>query len=246
MKVSIITVALNSSKTLISTIESVNIQSYKNIEHILIDGESSDGTVDIFVQNALRNAVVKSESDEGIYDAMNKGLKLAQGDIVGFLNSDDSFMHENVVTEIVNGINKGFDLVHGNLVYVDQKDVIKRFWNSKGFRPENLRDSMSPAHPTLYCKKTILDSLNGFDTSYKIAGDIDFMIRALLVKNCSIYHINDTLIKMKLGGVSTLSIKSVITITTEVWRSFAENKIYFSRINYLYGKVKKIIKQSLL
>jgi glycosyltransferase involved in cell wall biosynthesis len=228
------------------TIDSVNNQSYSSIEHILIDGKSSDETVDIFKNFAKRDIKYLSEPDQGIYDAMNKGISIANGEIIGFLNSDDSFMHKEVIANIVNGFNKGYDLVHGNLIFVDDNGKEKRFWNSTGFKPEDFLKSMSPAHPTFYCKKSVADSLGGFDVDYEVAGDIDFMIRAVLLKNYSLFHIDDTLVKMKLGGVSTQSFKSLIVITSEVWKSFKKNNVSYSKGIYLIGKVKKAFKQIIL
>lgn len=246
MKVSIITVSYNSAETLVATIDSINNQSYRNIEHILIDGNSSDETLDIFKKNAKRDVKCLSEPDRGIYDAMNKGIKLAKGDIVGFLNSDDCLMHENVIEDIVQVFHKGYDLVHGNLIFVDNESNVKRFWNSTSFKPKDFLISMSPAHPTFYCKKSVLESLEGFDIDFKIAGDIDLMMRAILLKNHSLFHLNDTLVKMKLGGKSTQSLKSHVVITREVWKSFEKNKVSYNKAIYLIGKLKKAIKQIVL
>jgi glycosyltransferase involved in cell wall biosynthesis len=246
MKVSVITIAYNSAKTLGETIESVNSQSYSEIEHILIDGKSSDETINIFKHKAHRNAQWISEKDEGIYDAMNKGLKLASGDIIGFLNSDDSFMHKDVIATIVTAFKDGADIVHGNLVFINEKGKVRRVWNSESFQPSDFLKSNSPAHPTLYCKKSILKSLNGFDVNFKIAGDIDFMIRAVLVDKWELHFLNEYLVKMKLGGASTKSLKSLIVITLEVWKSFEKNNISYSKKRYLIGKLKKAIKQTLL
>lgn len=246
MKVSVITIAYNSAKTLGETIESVNSQSYNEIEHILVDGKSSDETIKIFKNKAQRNPQWISEEDEGIYDAMNKGLQLATGDVVGFLNSDDSFMHKNVVANIVTGFQDGADIVHGNLVFVNKKEKVRRVWNSDSFQPNDFLKSNSPAHPTLYCKRSILTSLQGFDVNFKIAGDIDFMIRALLVNNLKLHFLNQPLVKMKLGGASTKSLKSVVIITLEVWKSFEKNNISYSKKKYLIGKLKKAIKQTIL
>ena len=246
MKVSVITIAYNSADTIGETIESVNGQLYNEIEHILIDGNSSDETTKIFKNNARRNAKWISENDKGIYDAMNKGLKMATGDIVGFLNSDDSFIHPGVISNIVACFQQGADLVHGNLIFVNQKGKVRRVWNSEGFQPSDFLKSRSPAHPTFYCKKSALMSLQGFDVNFKIAGDIDFMIRAILVEELKLNFLNEPLVKMKLGGVSTKSLKSLAVITREVWKSFENNDISYSKTKYLIGKLNKAIKQTLL
>lgn len=244
MRVSIVTVSLNSSKTIKDCIDSVNSQNYPQIEHVLVDGGSLDSTVEKFQLYARRNPIFISERDKGIYDAMNKGIALCSGEIVGFLNSDDYFTSENVITDIVSSFKRGVDIVHGNLIFVDTNGKVKRRWDSSHFCSKDLLRSMSPCHPTVYCKKSLITELNGFDTSFKIAGDIDFFIRALLVKNSTLEHINDTLVTMRLGGLSTRSLKSVLLITLEVWASFEKNRIKFSRIKYIVGKFKKIINQT--
>lgn len=152
MKVSVITIAYNSAKTIGETIESVNGQSYSEIEHILIDGKSSDETINIFKHRAQRSAQFISEKDEGIYDAMNKGLKLATGDVIGFLNSDDSFMHKDVIANIVTGFQDGADLVHGNLVFINEKGKEKRVWNSESFQPSDFSNPILQ-HIQLYIVK---------------------------------------------------------------------------------------------
>ena len=243
MLVSIITVAYNSSETITETIRSVNMQTYRNIEHILIDGDSDDDTVKIFSENATRNVKCISSPDKGIYDAMNKGLGAAAGDIIGFLNSDDCFAHKNAITMIVDGFRNGVDIVHGNLVFLDRHGKIKRIWDSVNFIPQDFKKSMSPAHPTFYCKRDVFNALKGFDINYRIAGDVDFMMRAILVNRYRFQHVNDILVKMKLGGKSTRSLKSRFVITFEVWNSLDRNQIEFSYLGYIVGKLKKAIHQ---
>lgn len=243
MKVSIITVSYNSATTILETIESVNNQSYLDVEHILVDGGSTDSTLEVFQQRALREPSFISEKDDGIYDAMNKGLLLAKGEVVGFLNGDDSFVNSDIIERIVSQFRIGADFVHGNIVFINKDGRVKRVWNSMGFQPKDLLKSMSPAHPTLYCKRSIMLKLGGFDTSFRIAGDIEFMVRGLLLGHYKLHHINETFISMRLGGVSTSSFKSHVRITCEVWRAFKKNGVAYSKVEYILGKLTKALKQ---
>lgn len=243
MKVSIITVAWNSSETIRDTIDSVNKQDYNNIEHILIDGNSSDNTVEIFKSFSTVPNIISSETDSGIYDAMNQGLKIATGEVIGFLNSDDFFANSGVISSIVTAFEKEVDLVHGNIEFIDKNNQLKRVWDGSNFTNSDFAKSMSPAHPTLYCKRHVFDKLNGFNLNYKIASDIDFMIRALCIEKFKIQYLNKVFVRMRLGGISTNSIISHLVITREVRNSFRNNNLSFNLIKYLIYKGLKAIKQ---
>ena len=205
MKISIITVSFNSASTIRDTINSVQNQSYKNIEHIVVDGNSSDGTVDIIKE--YTNIKFISEPDDGIFYAMNKGVNLASGDVVGFLNSDDIFMDDKCVEEIARSftMKEEIDLVFGNILIVSQKDIYKtiRFNKPGKFKKGKLMKGWLPPHPTLYMKKKIFDNLNGFNTSFKIQADFEMMIRIFEKNDFKSFYIDKVLVRMRFGGAST-------------------------------------------
>ena len=172
--VSIVTVTYNSEKFIKNCVSSVNKQTYNNIEHVLVDGNSKDSTVELFKKNAFRNPIIVSESDKGIYDAMNKGIKLSKGDFIGFLNSDDYFSSSDSIEIIVQNLKKyNVDCVHGNVVFLSKKNKINRVWKSKDFLDGAFSKSWTPAHPTFYCKSSIYKKFGYYNTRYKIAADVD-------------------------------------------------------------------------
>lgn len=243
MKISIITVSFNSEKTISKCIESVNSQVYSNIEHILIDGNSSDSTLDIFKNLSKFSGPVISEPDKGIYDAMNKGIALSTGEIIGFLNSDDFFYSSKSLSLIAESFTNGVQCVYGNLLYLDENNNIKRNWISKNFKKGMFSKSWSPAHPTFYCLKSVYENYSGFNINYKIASDIDLMLRFLEVHKIKFKYINYYLVNMLEGGLSSNSILSTFIITKEVRDSHKENKIYFNLSVYIFSKIIKAIKQ---
>ena len=178
MKVSIITIAYNSSKTIAKTLRSVLDQKAKNIEHIIIDGKSSDNTLEICKKFPHLSKII-SEKDKGVYDAFNKGLKFATGEIIGFLNSDDTFYNEESLQNIINAFDPYTDCVYGNLEYINSNSVVVRKWKSKVFKAGAFKKAWMPAHPTFYCRKKIYDKLGWYKSSYKIAGDFELMLRFL-------------------------------------------------------------------
>ena len=226
MKVSIITVVLNNKETVKDAILSVGSQDYNDIEHIVIDGKSMDGTRSVIDKYRDRLAVVISESDNGIYDAMNKGLRLASGEIIGFLNSDDLYAHKNVISDVVSILSKmKVDAVFGDLVFVSSTDLnhIDRFYHSKNFRPKLLSKGIMPAHPTLFLRKTVYEKYGYFKTDYHIAADFEFAVRIFKDNNISYYYIPKIMVKMRTGGTSTKNLKSNWILNLEVLRACREN-----------------------
>jgi glycosyltransferase involved in cell wall biosynthesis len=243
MKISVITVTYNSEKTLLKCIESVNKQNYGNIEHILVDGGSLDSSVEMFKNSSLNKGTIISEPDKGIYDAMNKGVSVANGDIIGFLNSDDFFFSSNSLSIIAENFKPGIQCVYGNLLYVDKKLKIKRNWISNDFKPGIFSRSWSPAHPTFYCLNSVYKKHGYYRTDFKIAADVDLMLRFLEVCRVRSRFINDYLVVMLEGGVSSNSILSTLIITKEVKISHIKNGIYFNLLTYIYYKIKKGLNQ---
>jgi glycosyltransferase involved in cell wall biosynthesis len=230
LKVSIITVSYNSASTIKDTIESVASQTYDNIEYIVIDGNSKDETMDIVTSysNVIDNVV--SESDKGIYDAMNKGIQLATGDIVGILNSDDFYETKTVIEDIVEHFknNKSADVVFGDVVFVEPNDLKKvvRYYSSEKFKPFKLKFGWMPPHPATFIRKTVYDKHGLYKLGYKISADYEMFVRLLMVAKLPFSRINTVIVRMRSGGASTDGIQSSITLNKEIVKACRENGIY--------------------
>lgn len=226
MKVSIITVCYNSAKTIEDSIKSVLGQSYQNIEYIIIDGESKDKTLDIVNKYKSKIAKIISEPDKGIYDAMNKGLKLAIGDIVGILNSDDFYADENVIKDIVEGMeNNKADACWGDLIYVGQKDIseIKRIWKSSAYEFGKFQKGWMPPHPTFFVRRRAYEKYGYFNLDFKISADYELMLRLLEKNKVKYCYIPRILVKMRVGGESNKNIKNIIKANIESYKAWKIN-----------------------
>lgn len=222
MKFSIITVCLNSAATIRDTIESVLAQDYGSVEHIIVDGASRDGTMDVVSGYGKRIAKVVSEPDRGMYDSANKGLRLATGDVVGYLNSDDFYAAPDVLSTMAQAFARGdVDAVHGDLDFIDPGDTsrITRRFRSREFVPGDFKKGWHPAHPTFYVRREVLLEIGGFDESYRIASDIDIMMRVLEVRRARSTYIPRVLIKMREGGLSNGSLRRIWRANVECYRS---------------------------
>ena len=240
MKVSIITITYNAENTIFNSLNSVFSQSHKNIEHIIIDGGSKDNTLKTCKAFPHISKIV-SEPDKGVYDAFNKGLKLATGDIIGFLNADDVFFNENSVQEIVNAFsNNETDIVYGNLDYVNAEGKVIRNWISKPYEKGLIKKAWMPAHPTFYCKKEVYDRLGGYNDSFKIGGDFELCLRFLEVNKVPSIYLNKKLVKMLVGGISNSGLKSKWTIYKEELRALNINKVYVNPVIFFIYKLKKL------
>ena len=239
MKISVITISYNSSITIKHTLKSVQTQTHPNIEHIIVDGKSTDNTLQI-CNDFNHISKIISESDMGVYDAFNKGLKLASGEIIGFLNSDDVFYDKHSLKKISDKFDEQTDCVFANLDYVNQKGKVVRKWRSKPYQRNAFSKGWMPAHPTFYCRKSIYDELGGYDDSFDIAGDFELMLRFLEKNNIRSKFIDQTLVKMMAGGISNNGISSKIKIIKEEKRAFKQNKIGFSFFQYFFNKVSKV------
>jgi glycosyltransferase len=219
MKISVVTVAYNSAATIADTLYSVAAQQHQPIEHIVVDGASTDGTPGIVAARGTQVSRLLSEPDRGIYDAMNKGLQLASGDAVGFLNADDLFADATVVARVAAAFAgpQQPDVVYGDLVYVSNRrpDHVVRHWTSGEFRPERLRFGWMPPHPTFYMRRSLLDAVGGFDTSLHIAADYDLMMRCLTRPGIRAAYVPQVLVRMRLGGASNRSIAALLTKSRE-------------------------------
>jgi glycosyltransferase len=228
MKVSIITSVYNNKATIEDAIESVFSQTYENIEYIVVDGASSDGTVEVIQKYADKIAAFVSERDKGIYDGLNKGVDLATGDIVAFLHSDDIYANENVIKEVVELFQtQELDSVYGDLVYVDKVNTSKvfRYWKSGEYAIEKLKRGWMPPHPTFFVKRELYEKHGKFDLSFKIAADYDFMLRMLGKHKISTAYLPKVLYKMRVGGASNRSLGNIILKSKEDSRALKNNNI---------------------
>ncbi|MEG2348027.1 MAG: glycosyltransferase family 2 protein [Clostridia bacterium] len=241
MKISIITVTYNSSKTLNQTLDSVLSQTYENFEHIIIDGASKDNTIDIvksYEKKYKGKLKYISEKDSGLYDAMNKGIDMATGDVIGILNSDDIYANTNVLKTIANVFEeKKCDGIYGDLIFMDYESmkIPQRVWISK---KGNIIKGWQPPHPTIYLKKEVYDIIGKFNLNYKIVSDYDFMIRLMTNSKINIEYINEVLIFMRSGGLSTNGIKGYIENLKESNIVLKNNNIK----NYYFINFKRIVK----
>ena len=237
--ISIITISYNSVNTISDTLKSIESQTMQEFEHIIVDGGSTDGTLEI-IKNYSRVDKVISEPDNGIYDAFNKGINNSTGDIIGFLNSDDVFYDKNSLKIINDSFDENIDCVFGDLIYKDSYGKIKRVWKGSPFKKGAFKRSWMPAHPTFYCKKEIYRKYELYNDSYIIAGDFELMLRFFEKYNIKSNYIPKTLVSMRTGGISNQSIKNKFRIVSEEFRAFKENKIQVNKLLYFLKKLRKI------
>ena len=245
-KVSIITVTYNSESTIQNTIDSILQQTYSDIEYIIIDGLSSDKTLSIVEKNRSNfmsrkiSLRVFSEADYGIYNAMNKGIQIATGEVVGFLNSDDVYFSKNSLKYIISNFTDSIDSVYGNLVYVNRKNKkLNRIWKSRTFKKGLFRKGWMPPHPTFYCKLEKLKKVNGFNEKLWIAGDFDLMLRLLEIEKIKSKYINKYLIAMDNGGLSNKNLGNRRKAYKEISLILRENNIEFCALRILLHKLLK-------
>jgi glycosyltransferase involved in cell wall biosynthesis len=249
MKISLITVSYNSGATIKDSIESVLRQDYHNIEYIIVDGKSKDNTVDIIKSFEGKISKWISEPDKGIYDAMNKGLKMATGEVVGMLNSDDFYYNNTILAQVAHAFeDESLDAVFGNLIFVDPNDLKKtvRTYSSKDWHPKKFARGFMPAHPTFFVRRKYYEQFGLFKTDYKIASDYEMLIRLLYVNKLKYKYLPITMVVMRKGGVSSNGIKSNIVLNNEIKRACTENGIrtnlpliylkYFTKVFELINK----------
>ena len=228
MKVTIITAVLNSAKTLEKTIKSVLAQHYQNIEYIIIDGASTDGSAEIAKFYAGIGCRVVSEKDCGFYDGLNKGIELATGEIIGILNADDIYATQDVIADVVNEFKHDdrLDCVYGDLNYIQLKgdqQVIFRRWVSGPFKCPKLYFGWMPPHPTVFLKKHIYEKVGGFDSRFKISADYDFILRSFKNKDFRTKYMSKLMVNMQIGGVSNRSLKNIYIKMLEDYRVIKQN-----------------------
>ena len=226
LKVSIITISYNSAKTLDETIKSVLEQSYDDLEYIIIDGQSADTTVEIIKSYGDRISTYVSEKDDGIYDAMNKGVSLAKGDIIGFINSDDKLNSEDCIWEIVKVFQvNDCDVVYGDKIYTDSKNTSKviRYWKAGEYDRSNFEKGWMPPHLSTYIRKELYDKYGKFRTDFKIAADYELLFRFMYKHNANSKYLPKVIARMRAGGISNKSIKNILISNYEVYKSWRVN-----------------------
>ena len=251
MKITIITASYNSGLTLRETIESVLSQNYSDLEYIIVDGGSQDDTIEIIKEYELRfKGKLKwiSEKDRGLYDAMNKGIRMATGEVVGILNSDDFFTSKDVIEKIVAGFTEDTDAVYGDIHFVNPDNLQRcvRYYSSKIFKRSLMRMGFIPAHPSFYCRKECFEKFGYYKTDYKIAADFDLLLRFIYIHQIRIKYLPVDMVTMRLGGASTDGWKSRLVMMNEHLRSFKENGVKTNRfwlsLRYFY-KITEYIRK---
>ncbi|MDF9798340.1 UDP-N-acetylmuramyl pentapeptide phosphotransferase/UDP-N-acetylglucosamine-1-phosphate transferase/glycosyltransferase involved in cell wall biosynthesis [Catalinimonas alkaloidigena] len=243
MKVSIITVVYNNAATIATSIESVLNQNYEDIEYIVVDGQSTDGTQDIIQQYANDIQVFISEEDEGLYDALNKGMALASGDVIGILHADDIFYSKNSVAEVVKGFRDNkTDCIYGDLVYVEREntDAIIRNWKSGEYECSKFLNGWMPPHPTFYIRKTCYQQYGGYDTAFNCSADYEFMLRYLYKNKIEAGYVNKTLVKMRIGGISNSTLKGRLKANREDVLAWEKNNISPNPLLRIMKPLRKI------
>ena len=248
MKISIITATFNSGKFIESCIKSILKQNYKKFEIIIIDGLSTDSTIKKIKKLLDKHNNIKffSEKDLGIYHALNKGIEKANGDIIGFVHSDDLLYNKNVLSNIIDVFkNSNIDGVYGDLQYVEKQNTNKviRYWKSKDFKPNLINKGWTPPHPTLYLRKKVYEKHGCFDLSYSISADYDFMLRILKDKTLKFSYLPKVITKMRVGGASNKSVKNILKKSKEDYRAIRSNHIggWFSILIKNTSKIKQFI-----
>ncbi len=221
MKITIITVCYNSAETIGQTIASIASQNYSNKEHIIVDGASKDQTVEIIKQAASVSRYI-SEPDKGIYDAMNKGLKMANGEIIGLLNADDFYADDDILTQVAETFeDPTVQACYADLVYVDKDDTsrILRYWKSMPFRAGLFKHGWMPAHPTFFVRREVYEQLGGFNLEFPRQADFELTMRFLEIHQIKSVYIPKIWVKMRIGGASNNSIKGIIKGNLEAYRA---------------------------
>ncbi len=245
MKVSIVTVCLNSAKTIEDTINSILSQDYKDIEYIVVDGGSTDGTLDILAKYRSRIQKCISEPDNGIYAAMNKGIRLSTGEIIAVLNSNDVYANKTILADMVEFIQRNdLDAAYGDLVYVDHNntDRVTRFWKTGNYRTGAFRYGWVIPHPTFFCRKRFFEELGCFDEEFQIAADFELMLRFVERHQIRVGYMPRTIVRMRTGGRAN-ALRGIIRGNWEIIRSFRLNNL---RLSPWFLVVKPTIKISQL
>jgi len=246
MKISIITVTFNSFLFINDCLASVKEQKYDDFEHIIIDGASTDGTLSLLESKREQFGALISKPDKGIYDAMNKGIKIASGDIIGFLNSDDFYVNNDILSKVADIFknNPSLDACYADLIYTDQNDISKdiRYWKSGKFTPGLFSKGWCPPHPTFFVRSSVYEQFGNFNLNYRIASDVELMMRFIEVHKINVRYIPELWIKMRMGGTTNNSFKNIFIQNKEVLYALNSHNLSNNLISFF---VHKIISRSL-
>ena len=232
MRITVITATWNSAATVRDTFESVLRQTHPDIDYVVVDGASTDGTVDIIREYEPRFGGRMrwiSEKDHGLYDAMNKGLRMAQGEAVGILNSDDFYTAPDILERVSETLTRdGADAVYGDIHFVDDSDLTKcvRYYSSRHFRRWKMRIGYMPAHPSFYCRREVYEKLGPFDTDFKVAADFEQLLRFIFVNRIATRYIARDFVTMRTGGLSTSGLQSWRAIYRDHMKAYKKNGVY--------------------
>lgn len=247
MKISVVTVTWNSAATVADTLRSVNTQTHPDVEHIVIDGGSTDATLDIVRSEGRRVSTLVSEPDRGIYDAMNKGLRLATGEVVGLINSDDFLAGDDILATVVAtfAADPTLEAVYGDLCYVSPADTqrVVRYWRSSPFRPGLFAQGWAPPHPTLYVRRSVYDRLGGFDLTYPLAADLELMARFLEVHRVRAVHVPKVFVRMRTGGATNKNLGNVMRQNCEIWQALTKHGLARSMPRFAIAKLGSRLRQ---
>ena len=243
MKVSIITVCYNRVKTIEESIQSVLKQDYKNIEHIIIDGDSNDGTQKVIEKYQNKLATYVSESDNGMYDAINKGIAMSSGNVVGLMHSDDVFYDEKVISKIVSAFEESKDTegVYGDGIYISNDEHEKIIRNRIGgaFSINKIQNGWLPLHPTVYIRRNLIEKYGPYDLQFKIASDTEFLLRYLYKHRIKMTYVNSYFVKMRIGGLSTSRSRAFLVLK-EDYKIYRLHKLSAIKAVFL-KKIKTVI-----
>ena len=248
-KISIVTITFNNSETIRDTIDSVISQNYEHIEYIIVDGKSTDNTIDIIKSYGDKISYLISEEDDGLYDAMNKGIRAATGDVVGILNSDDFYYTNHVISDVAEVfIFNDVDSVYGDLLYVDtgDTDIIRRYWKSGDFNMKKMRKGWTIPHPTFFIKKEIYNKFGLYSIRLKSASDYEMILRLLYKNKISISYLPKIMVKMRIGGISNYSIWNRLRGNNEdyiSWKMNGLNPPMFIRLRKPLSKLSQFFKR---
>jgi glycosyltransferase involved in cell wall biosynthesis len=240
MKISVVTVVLNAERTLAASLKSVASQSYSGVEHLLIDGGSTDGTLSIARQYGTHLATCISEPDKGIYDAMNKGAPRSTGDVIAFLNADDFYASPYVIEKVAQIFqDESIEACYGDLQYVDQHnpDLILRYWQAGAFTLGKFASGWAPPHPAFFVRRSVFFEAGGFNLRYKLAADNANMMKILECMKSKSSYIPEVLVKMRTGGATNKNIKNIIRGNLEILNALNENGIKINIISYIFKKI---------
>ena len=225
MKISVITAVYNRQNTIARALLSIKEQTYKNVEIIVVDGSSSDGTQEVVKSVIGDGDIFITEADNGIYDALNKGILAATGDIICFLHSDDLYEDKHCLSTVAHSFNKEIDVVYGNVSFFHQKDFNKvvRVYRSNKLTIRNLSWGKMPAHPAIFIRRDVYSALGSFKTDYRIAADYEFLCRMMTSMNCKSVYIPNFIVRMQMGGISTGGVRNTLLLNKEVLRACRDN-----------------------